>query len=281
MREIHTQSITDTVSRLVREACTYLPDDVRCALENALEREASELGRRVLRQLLQNARIAAEEGVPLCQDTGLAVLFIELGQDAHIVGGDLNAALNEGVRRGYVDGLLRRSCVAEPCHSRTNTGDNTPAIIHTQIVPGDQLRIVALPKGAGAENKSALAMLEPSQGWAGVVDFVVEVVSRGGAGACPPLVVGVGLGGNFEQAALLAKTALLRSLGSPAKDPRLGGLEDHIEQRCNALGIGPMGLGGTVTVLDIFVEEAPCHIASLPVAVNLQCHAQRHREARL
>lgn len=281
MREIHSQVITDTVDRLIREACTYLTDDVHSALEAALKREVSELGRQVLQQLLENARIAAAEGVPLCQDTGLAVVFVELGQDVHVVGGDLYAAFNEGVRRAYVDGRLRRSCVTEPCHRRANTGDNTPAIVHVRIVPGERIRLVVLPKGAGAENKSGLAMLEPSRGLEGVVDFVVDVVSRGGASACPPLVLGVGLGGNFEQAALLAKTALLRPLGSSAALPHLAELEADLERRCNALGIGPMGLGGTVTVLDAFVEEAPCHIASLPVAVNLQCHAQRHREAWL
>lgn len=281
MREIHSQVITDTVDRLLREACTYLSDDVHSALEAALEREVSELGRHVLRQLLENARIAAEEGIPLCQDTGLAVVFVDLGQDVHVVGGDLCAALNDAARRAYVGGRLRRSCVAEPCHRRVNTGDNTPAIVHVRVVPGERIRLVVLPKGAGAENKSGLAMLDPSRGLQGVVDFVVDVVSRGGASACPPLVVGVGLGGNFEQAALLAKTALLRPLGSSAATPRLAELEADLKRRCNVLGIGPMGLGGSVTALDVFVEEAACHIASLPVAVNLQCHAQRHREALL
>ena len=176
---------------------------------------------------------------------------------------------------------MRCSCVAEPAHARINTGDNTPAIVHMRVVPGDRLRIVALPKGAGAENKSTLTMLEPSRGIRGVIDSVVDTVQRGGASACPPLVVGVGVGGNFEKAALLAKLALLRPLGSTSLVPRLASLESELKTRCNALGIGPMGLGGTVTVLDVFVEEAPCHIASLPVAVNLQCHAQRHREVLL
>ncbi|OPZ77788.1 MAG: L(+)-tartrate dehydratase subunit alpha [Actinobacteria bacterium ADurb.Bin444] len=281
MRELHAQVITAAVDRLFREACTRMADDVRAALERALDQEQGELGREVLLQLLKNAEVAAAERLPLCQDTGLAVMFVELGQDVHVVGGSLEAALNEGVRSAYVGAMLRCSCVAEPAHARINTGDNTPAIVHMRVVPGDRLRIVALPKGAGAENKSTLTMLEPSRGIRGVIDSVVDTVQRGGASACPPLVVGVGVGGNFEKAALLAKLALLRPLGSTSLVPRLASLESELKTRCNALGIGPMGLGGTVTVLDVFVEEAPCHIASLPVAVNLQCHAQRHREVLL
>lgn len=281
MRELHIRQITEAVETLFRTSCTQLGDDVRAALETALVREQSELGREILQQLLENARIAAAEGIPLCQDTGLAVVFAEVGQEVHIVGGALADAVDEGVRRAYRDGRLRRSCVAEPAHRRANTGDNTPAVLHVSLVPGDRIRLVGLPKGGGAENKSALAMLEPSQGLRGVVDFVVQTVERGGASACPPLVVGVGLGGNFERSALLAKKALIRPLGSAHPDPRLAALEDEIEILCNELGLGPMGLGGTVTVLDVFIEEAPCHIASLPVAVNLQCHSQRHGEVIL
>ncbi len=281
MRDLHTHVISAAVDRLFREACTHIAGDVRAALERALDHEQGELGREVLRQLLENAEVAAAQRLPLCQDTGLAVVFVELGQDVHVVGGGLEDAVDEGVRSAYVEGLLRRSCVAEPAHGRVNTGDNSPAILHLRVVPGDRVRIAALPKGAGAENKSTLTMLEPSRGLFGVIDVVLDTVRRGGASACPPLVVGVGVGGNFERAALLAKQALLRPLGSTAPVPRLASLEEELETRCNALGIGPMGLGGTVTVLDVFVEEAPCHIASLPVAVNLQCHAQRHREVFL
>lgn len=277
VREVSAEAIADAVAQLYVTACTSLGPDVIAALELARKSEQSPLGREILSQLLENARLASEQGLPVCQDTGLAVIFIDIGQDVRIVG-DLESALSEGVRRACVEGWLRRSVVDDPAGARRNTGDNTPPVVHTRIVPGDRVHICVLPKGAGAENKSALGMLSPSCGRQGVVDFVVDVVSRGGASACPPLVVGVGVGGNFEKAPLLAKSALLRPLGSRAASLELSALEDEIEQRCNALGIGPMGLGGTVTVLDVFVEQAPCHIASLPVAVNLQCHAQRHAE---
>lgn len=278
VRDIPAWQVADAVARLFTEACTRLGEDVLQALHVARQREQSPLGKEILSELIENAGLAASLGVPLCQDTGLAVLSVELGQDVHVVGGKLGAALSEGVRRAYVGGFLRRSVVASPWGERRNTQDNTPPIVHTRVVPGNRLHIVAVPKGAGAENKSALRMLEPSAGRDGVIDFVVDVVSRGGASACAPLVVGVGIGGNFEEAALLAKTALLRPLGSQAPGAELAALEEELKIRCNALGIGPMGLGGVVTVLDVFVEEAPCHIASLPVAVNLQCHAHRHRE---
>jgi fumarate hydratase subunit alpha len=281
MRELDVALITDAVARLAVEACCDLGADVLRIFREAAEREESETGSEVFRLLLANASIAGEKRMPLCQDTGLAVVFLDIGQDVHLIGGDLTAAVDEGVRRGYRDGYLRKSCVADPAGARRNTGDNTPAVLHVALVPGEQVRVVVLPKGGGAENKSALAMLTPAQGHQAVVDFVVDTVGRAGPDACPPLIVGVGLGGNFEKVAFLAKRALLRPLGSRNPEPRLAELEDEIEERCNDLGIGPQGLGGRITVMDVFVEEAPAHIASLPVAANIQCHSARHREAVL
>lgn len=281
IREVHVGQITELVASLAVEACTQLGDDVLAFLERAVEQEESLAGRRVLVELIENANIAREHNLPLCQDTGLAVVYLEVGQDVHLVGGDLEEAVNEGVRRGYVGGYLRKSVVADPLGARCNTGDNTPAVLHTRIVPGDRVRVTVVPKGGGAENMSALAMLIPAQGRAGAVEFVVETVRRAGANPCPPLVVGVGIGGTFEKAAYMAKHALLREIGSANPKPRLAELEEEIERRCNALGIGPAGFGGRITVMDVFVEEAPCHIASLPVAVNLQCHAARHKEVVL
>lgn len=281
MREIDVAQVTEAVARLAVEACTHLGDDVVAFFEKAIEREQSETGRDVLAQLLENANLARERNLPLCQDTGLAVVFLEVGQDVHLVGGDLEEAVNEGVRKGYTEGYLRKSAVADPIGARKNTGDNTPAMLHTRIVPGDKVRIVVAPKGGGAENMSALGMLKPAQGRQGAIDFVVETVSKAGPNPCPPIIVGVGLGGTFEKAAYLAKHALLREVGSTNPDPRLAELEEEIEARCNALGIGPAGLGGTVTVMDVFVEELPAHIASMPVAVNIQCHSARHKEVVL
>jgi len=231
--------------------------------------------------LLENVRLARDTNMPLCQDTGLAVVFLEIGQDVHLVGGDLEAAVNEGVRKGYGEGYLRKSAVADPIGARVNTGDNTPAMLHMRIVPGDKVRVIVAPKGGGAENMSALGMLKPSQGRQGAVDFIVDTVSKAGSNPCPPVIVGVGLGGTFEKAAYMAKHSLLREVGSTNPDPRLAELEDEIERRCNALGIGPAGLGGITTVIDVFIEELPAHIASMPVAVNIQCHSARHKEAVL
>lgn len=281
MRELDVAQVSDAVAKLAVEACTCLGDDVVAFFEKAIEREQSETGRDVLAQLLENANLAREKNLPLCQDTGLAVVFLEVGQDVHLVGGSLEEAVNEGVRKGYTEGYLRKSAVADPIGARKNTGDNTPAMLHTRIVPGDKVGIILAPKGGGAENMSALAMLKPAQGRQGAIDFVVETVSKAGPNPCPPIIVGVGLGGTFEKAAYLAKHALLREVGSTNPDPRLAELEDEIEERCNALGIGPAGLGGTVTVMDVFVEELPAHIASMPVAVNIQCHSARHKEVVL
>jgi fumarate hydratase subunit alpha len=281
VRELDVVQITEAVAKLAIEGCNHLGDDVVAFFEKAAEREESETGRDVLAQLLENAKLAKDTNRPLCQDTGLAVVFLEVGQEVHLVGGDLEAAVDEGVLKGYRDGYLRKSAVADPTGARKNTGDNTPAMLHTRIVPGDKVRVIVAPKGGGAENMSALAMLKPSQGRQGAIDFIVDTVSKAGPNPCPPIIVGVGLGGTFEKAAYMAKHSLLRAVGSTNPEPRLAELEDELERRCNALGIGPAGLGGTTTVIDVFVEELPAHIASMPVAVNIQCHSARHKEAVL
>ncbi len=281
MREIAAAAVTETVARLCMEANYDLGEDVVRALETALEREESEVGRGILRQILENAAIAREEKIPICQDCGLAIVFLELGQEVHIVGGDLYEAVNEGVRRGYREGYLRKSVVSEPFSARRNTGDNTPAIIHTRIVPGEHLRITVAPKGGGSENMSRLAMLTPAAGRQGIMNFVLKTVDEAGANPCPPIIVGVGIGGSFERVAYLAKYALLRPLGTPNPDPELAELEQELLERVNRLGIGPQGFGGRMTALAVHVEAEPCHIASLPAAVNIQCHAARHKEAVL
>ena len=281
MRELDVARVTETVAKLAIDACNYLGDDVVAFFEKALTLEESETGRDILAQLLENAKLAKDTDRPLCQDTGLAVVFLEVGQDVHFVGGGLEEAVNEGVRKGYTEGYLRKSAVADPIGARKNTTDNTPAMLHTRIVPGDKVRVIVAPKGGGAENMSAIGMLKPAQGRQGAVDFIVETVSKAGPNPCPPIIVGVGLGGTFEKAAYMAKHSLLREVGSINPEPRLAELEDEIEKRCNALGIGPAGLGGSISVIDVFVEELPCHIASMPVAVNIQCHSARHKEAVL
>ena len=281
VREIRTQDVTATVARLCEEACLYLGDDVVAALERARDDEPSPVGRAVLEQILENARVAREEAMPLCQDTGLTVIFAELGQDAHVTGGDLRAAINEGVRQGYERGYLRKSVVRQPFSARVNTKDNTPPVVHFDLVSGDRLRLVVAPKGGGSENMSALRMLVPADGRRGIVDFVVSTVDESGANPCPPIIVGVGIGGTAEQTMLLAKRALLRPVGEPHPDPEVAALEKEILERVNALGIGPAGLGGRWTALAVHVETYPCHIASLPAAVNIQCHSARHKEAVL
>ncbi|OAT81382.1 fumarate hydratase [Desulfotomaculum copahuensis] len=278
MRNIPASEITGTVAGLCQQANYQLGEDVLTAIKNAGEQEISLTGRDILQQLLKNAEIAREESVPMCQDTGFAVVFLELGQEVHVTGGDLYEAVNEGVRRGYVEGYLRKSIVGDPLN-RKNTGDNTPAVIHTRIVPGDKLRIVVAPKGGGSENMSAIKMLKPAEGVAGVKNFVLETVKAAGPNPCPPVVVGVGIGGTFEKAALLAKESLLRPVGRPSPDPVLAALENELLEAVNATGIGPQGLGGLTTALAVHIETYPCHIASLPVAVNLNCHASRHKEA--
>jgi fumarate hydratase subunit alpha len=235
------------------------------------------LGKEIISQLLENAKIAKNEKLPICQDTGFTVVFVEIGQEVEITGGNLYDAINEGVRRGYKEGYLRKSIVDHPLR-RKNTGDNTPAVIHTEIVPGDQLKISIIPKGAGCENMSGLAMLKPAQGIEGIKNFVVETVRKAGANPCPPIVVGVGVGGTFEKVALLAKKALLRKMDSYNEDNEMSQLEKELLIEINKLGIGPQGLGGRSTALRVFIEWFPCHIASLPVAVNIECHAHRHKE---
>jgi len=281
MREIKTKDITDTVARLSKEANFYLGEDVIAALKKARQQEESPAGRQILDQLLENAGIAAKEQMPLCQDCGLAVVFVEMGQDAHITGGDLVQAINEGVRKGYAEGYLRKSAVKQPFSARVNTKDNTPAIIHTEIVPGDKLKITIAPKGGGSENMSRFTVLKPAQGRQGVVDFVVNAVDEAGSNPCPPTIVGVGIGGTAEKAMIMAKRALLREVGKPSTDPEVAELEKELLQRINSTGVGPGGVGGRITSLAVHVEAFPAHIASLPVAVNIQCHSARHKEAVL
>jgi fumarate hydratase subunit alpha len=281
IRELDVSAVTAAVKELCITANYDLPVDVYDALVAAQRTEESPVGREVLAQLVENADIAAADSVPICQDTGLAVVFAEIGQDVHLVGGDFAEAVHEGVRQGYLDGYLRKSAAAEPAHGRRNTTDNTPAIIHTSLVPGDQVALTIMAKGGGAENMSSLNMLKPAQGWAGMADAVVETVSRAGSNPCPPVIIGVGIGGTIEEVTLLAKKALLRDVGSMHPDPRIAEMEDELLERINALGIGPQGLGGRTTALDVFIEEMPCHIASMPMAVNVQCHAQRHKSVTL
>jgi len=281
MRDIDCKQITETISNLFQEACVYLPEDVLSAIKQARENEESPVARDVLDRILENTKIASEDKTPLCQDTGTAVVLLELGQEVHITGGDLYTAVNEGVRQGYDKGYLRKSMVNQPYSARVNTKDNTPAIIYTDIVPGDKLRIIAMPKGGGAENMARLAMLRPAQGRQGVIDFVVNAVDEAGSNPCPPVIVGVGIGGTAEKTVMLAKRALLRKVGEPNPDAEFAELEKEILQRVNNLGIGPQGFGGRTTALAVHVEAFPCHIASMPVAVNLQCHSARHKEATL
>ena len=281
LRELDVAAVTAAVKDLCITTNYDLPVDVYDALTAAAETEESAVGREVLAQLVENADIAAADRVPICQDTGFAVIFAEVGQDVHLTGGDFEQAVHEGVRQGYGDGYLRKSVAEEPGHARRNTKDNTPAIIHTSIVPGGQVRLTMMAKGGGAENMSSLNMLKPAQGWAGMVDAVVDTVGRAGSNPCPPVIIGVGIGGTIEKVTLLAKKALLRDVGSTHPDPRIAAMEDELLEKINALGIGPQGLGGRTTALDVFIEEMPCHIASMPLAVNVQCHAQRHKTVTL
>lgn len=280
MREIAYSEIADAVCGLCIEANTILPADLRCAIEGARAAEASPVGRAILGDLVENYTFAAEKGLPICQDTGMAVVFAQLGQEVHITGGLLEDAVNEGVARGYAVGRLRCSVVGDPLR-RENTGDNTPAVLHLQLAAGDKLRLTVAPKGFGSENMTALKMLNPSAGREDILDFIVDAVSRAGSNPCPPVVVGVGLGGTSEQAALLAKTALLRPVGGRSGDPFYAALEAEALERINALGIGPQGLGGSTTALSVCILPAPTHIAGLPCCVNLGCHVTRHASALL
>jgi fumarate hydratase subunit alpha len=276
MREINAALIIGLVARLCQDANYYLRADLLASLTRAVEREESPVGVECLQGIIKNAAIARKERIPICQDTGMAVVFIEYGQEVTVTGGDFTQAVNEGVRQGYREGYLRKSVVSDPLN-RSNTGDNTPAVIHTTIVPGDQLKITVAPKGFGSENMSRIAMLTPALGLAGVKQFVVETVSLAGANPCPPLVVGVGIGGTMEQAALLAKKSLLREIGTINPEPALAKLEDNLLTAVNQLGIGPQGLGGRCTALAVHIDSYPTHIAGLPVAVNLSCHVTRHQ----
>ncbi len=278
MRIVEASTISDSVYRLCLEANTQLPRDVQKALTRGLEQEESPRARDFFRVLLENADIAASNQMAICQDTGQVVVFLDLGQEVMVSGGDLEDAVQDGVRRAYRDGYFRNSIVRDPLH-RVNTGDNTPAVIHYTIVPGSSIQISVMPKGFGSENMSGLAMLTPAQGEAGIIRFVTEQICRAGGNPCPPVIVGIGLGGTMEKAAILAKRALLREIGSRNSEEHLCALEEKLLGEINGTGIGSQGLGGTITALDVFVEAFPTHIAGLPVAVNLSCHAARHAQA--
>ncbi len=277
MREISTNEIIPVVRDLCMNANYNLGQDVLDAFDRGIESDESPVAKEILKELKENARISRDEQVPLCQDCGLAVLFVEIGQDVHVNGGDLREAINEGVKQGYADGYLRKSA----CHpfTRKNTGDNLPAVIHYNIVPGDKIKITIAPKGGGSENMSRVTMLTPAVGMDGVKEFVINRLKEAGANPCPPTVIGIGIGGTFERSAFLAKRALLRELGKRNSDPELAQLEKDILTGINKHGIGPMGYGGNTTSLDVFIEMESCHIASLPLAVNINCHSARHKEA--
>ena len=275
MREIRTDLITETVRDMCIQAAHFLSPDMEKKLKEAQEKEESPLGKQILGQLQENLEIAGRDMIPICQDTGMAVFFLEIGQEVHIAGGWLEDAVNEGVRRGYTEGYLRKSVVRDP-FDRVNTKDNTPAIIHTRIVPGDTLRITLAPKGFGSENMSRICMLKPADGIEGVKKVILETVDLAGPNACPPMVVGVGIGGDFEKAAIMAKHALTRETGMHSEIPYVKELEEVMLEKISGLGIGPAGLGGTVTALAVHIETYPTHIAGLPVAVNICCHANRH-----
>jgi fumarate hydratase subunit alpha len=275
VRQIDAEEITRVVRELCMEICYKVPEEMVELVKRAREKEESPLGRQVLDLIIRNQDLAAEGEYPYCQDTGYTVIFIDIGQDVHVSGPDLYDAVNEGVRQGYTDGYLRGSIVLDPLFDRRNTGDNTPAFIHTNIVPGDQIRIQVDAKGAGSENMGKHAMLKPADGLEGVKHFVLRAVAESGPNACPPGIIGVGVGGNFEMSAVIAKRALMRKVGQPNPDPQIAELEAELYDKCNALGLGPEALGGTQTVLAVHVETMPTHIASLPVAVNIECHAHR------
>ena len=281
MRDFNVSDVIEPVKKLCIEANTILPEDVKKKLLDAKEKEASPVGKEVLAQIEENIEISATEKLPLCQDTGFAVMFVEVGQDVHFVGGDVTDAVNEGVRHGYSDGYLRKSIVDDPVVERKNTKDNTPAVIHWSIVPGDKVKITIAPKGGGSENMSTVKMMKPADGLDGIKDFVVEWVHNAGGNPCPPVVVGVGIGGTFEKVAFLAKKALLRDIGTHNPNSVFADAEKDVLSKINATGTGPMGLGGKTTALAVHFETHPCHIASMPVAVNINCHAARHKSVIL
>ncbi|MFL0266511.1 fumarate hydratase [Candidatus Clostridium radicumherbarum] len=280
MREIHVSEIIKAIRKLCIDANYYLSDDIKEKLEEAHKQEDWNIAKDILGKILTNAGIAKRENMPMCQDTGMTCVFIDLGQEVHIVGGNLEDAINEGVREGYDEGFLRKSVVKDPLN-RVNTGDNTPAVIHYNIVPGDKLHITVSPKGFGSENMSKLKMLKPADGIEGVKAFVLQTVKEAGPNPCPPIIVGVGIGGTFEKAAAIAKRSLLRPVTQRNSDPFYAALEEELLQKVNALGIGPQGFGGRTTALCVNIETYPTHIAGLPVAVNISCHATRHAEIEL
>lgn len=281
MREINVSEVTKTVSKLCMDSCYYLPEELLAKFKNAVVEEESPLGREILGTIIENAELAKRKAVPICQDTGLTVVFMEIGQDVHFVGGDLYTAIHAGVADGYVNGYLRKSSVDDPLFVRKNTNDNTPAIIHTTIVPGDKVKVIVCPKGCGSENMGAMKMLKPADGVEGVIKFVVDTVRSAGPNPCPPVTVGVGIGGNMEKAALLAKYSLTRKVGEHNANPQYAELEEKLLELVNKTGVGPSGLGGSTTAVAVNIEYAPTHIGGLPVAVNLNCHAARRAEAEI
>lgn len=281
MRDINVSEVTKTVSKLCMDSCYYLPEELLAKFKNAVVEEESPLGREILGTIIENAELAKRKAVPICQDTGLTVVFMEIGQDVHFVGGDLYTAIHAGVADGYVNGYLRKSSVDDPLFVRKNTNDNTPAIIHTTIVPGDKVKVIVCPKGCGSENMGAMKMLKPADGVEGVIKFVVDTVRSAGPNPCPPVTVGVGIGGNMEKAALLAKYSLTRKVGEHNANPQYAELEEKLLELVNKTGVGPSGLGGSTTAVAVNIEYAPTHIGGLPVAVNLNCHAARRAEAEI
>lgn len=279
MREVPAELITETVARLAIEATHFLPEDVEGAIRAARQTERSPLAVQIIDEILENAQVARERMLPLCQDTGTAVVILEVGQDVHITGGYVIDAVNEGIRRGYSEGYLRKSIAARPFSARVNTGDNTPGVIHTEIVPGDRIKVMFMPKGGGCENMSRYQNFLPGMGKQAVIDFVCETVDMSGGNPCPPLVIGVGVGGTAEKAMTMAKHALFRKIGERSPDPEVAELEQELLQAVNELGVGPQAVGGSTTALDVFVETYPTHITALPVAVNIQCHSARTKQA--
>lgn len=281
MREINVSEVTSTIAKLCMDSCYYLPEAVKAKIKAAAATEESPLGKEILNTLIENYELAQKKAVPLCQDTGLVVVFLEIGQEVHFVGGDLYEAIHAGVAKGYVEGYLRKSSVGDPVFDRKNSGDNTPAIIHTKIVPGEKVKMIVCPKGCGSENMGALKMLKPADGVEGIKKFVVDTVRAAGPNPCPPITVGVGIGGNMERAAILAKYALTRQVGEHNADPRYAKLEDELLELVNKTGVGPSGLGGRTTALGVNVEFTHTHIGGMPCAVNLNCHQARRAEAEL
>lgn len=281
MREIDVKEVVEAVAKCCIDSCYYLPEGVLAKLKAAEKTEASPLGKEVLKTIIENAELAKKKAVPICQDTGLTVVYIDIGQEVHFVGGDLYTAINEGVAKGYTEGYLRKSSVNDPIFVRLNTGNNTPAIIHCNIVPGDKVHIIISPKGCGSENMGALKMLKPADGVEGVIKFVLETVMNAGPNPCPPITVGVGVGGNMEKAAELAKFSLARPIGEHNPDPQYAELEEKLLKLVNETGVGPSGLGGSTTALAVNIEYAPTHIGGMPCAVNLNCHAARRAEATI